>query len=382
MKKLLFVILSCIVTYYAGAQKFSVEQYIQQYKDIAIAEMKRMGIPAAITLAQGILESENGNSELVMRSNNHFGIKCKTSWTGGSVYHDDDANGECFRSYVTAQESFRDHSNFLRGNTRYQFLFGLDASDYRSWAYGLKKAGYATNPNYPGILIKNIEQYNLQPYTLSAISDLPVFDASKYENDKEDPVKMNGSEKTTDTSADNSVVSIVDIPDKEITINKSKCVFAKKGTSLLVIATKNNIDLNKLLKFNELAEDGTLGKNQYLFLQKKQKTGERMFCIVQPGQTIYDIAQQNGVQLQYLLEYNNLSDNDVVAAGATVLLQPASKIKKEKIKPRKQAFHKVAPKEGLYALSQKYNVTVAQLKEWNNLENEELKVGQQLIIAK
>ena len=121
---------------------------------------------------------------------------------------------------------------------------------------------------------------------------------------------------------------IAALSDKEITINKSKCVFAKKGASLLVIATKNNIDLNKLLKFNELAEDGTLGKNQYLFLQKKQKTGERMFCIVQPGETIYDIAQQNGVQLQYLLEYNNLSDKDVVVAGATVLLQPVSKTKK------------------------------------------------------
>lgn len=101
--------------------------------------MKRMGVPAAITLAQGILESENGNSELVKKSNNHFGIKCKNTWTGETVYHDDDAAGECFRSYKTAEESSRDHSNFLRGNGRYAFLFQLDAADYKAWAYGLKK---------------------------------------------------------------------------------------------------------------------------------------------------------------------------------------------------------------------------------------------------
>ena len=166
------------------AQQVSVERYIDAYKDIAIREMKRMGIPASITLAQGILETESGNSDLVKKSNNHFGIKCKSSWSGSSVSHDDDASGECFRKYNTAEESYRDHSNFLRGSDRYAFLFKLPVSDYKRWAHGLKKAGYATNPAYPDILIKNIEKYNLQQYTLIGVGEVPVYNDSGYTDDK------------------------------------------------------------------------------------------------------------------------------------------------------------------------------------------------------
>ena len=374
MQKLFVAILSCLVSSGAGAQKISVEQYIQQFKDIAIVEMKRMGVPAAITLAQGILESENGNGELVKKSNNHFGIKCKNTWTGETVSHDDDASGECFRSYKTAEESYRDHSNFLRSNSRYESLFRLDPADYRSWARGLKKAGYATNPNYPAILIKNIEQYNLQQYTLFAVKDLPDFDPLKNNDDVKDTVQLQAN------TTDSDVVSILDVPDKIITINKSKCILAKKGTSLLFIASKNNINLNKLLEFNELAEDGILGKTQYVYLQKKQKTGETDSCIVQPGETIYDIAQKNGVQLQYLLDYNKLSDEDVVTAGTRLILRPVNEIKKQK-KQNGVIIHKVAAKEGLYGIAKKYNVTVQQLKKWNKLDSDELTTGQELIVS-
>src|SRR5215203_6117574 len=131
-----------------SAQTLTPEQYISLYKDFAIREMKRMGVPAAITLAQGLLETESGNSVLVKKSNNHFGIKCKNNWTAGGVSHDDDAPGECFRTYKDADDSYRDHSNFLRGSDRYAFLFALDPSDYKGWAHGIKKAGYATNPKY------------------------------------------------------------------------------------------------------------------------------------------------------------------------------------------------------------------------------------------
>src|SRR5688572_1051041 len=161
MKKMCIVIVIALLVQSALAQVISVEQYIEQHKDFAIREMKRMGVPAAITLAQGILETESGNSPLVKKSNNHFGIKCKTTWTAGGVSHDDDAAGECFRSYKDAESSYRDHSNFLRGSERYASLFKLNPTDYRGWAYGLKKAGYATNPRYPQILIKNIEKHNL-----------------------------------------------------------------------------------------------------------------------------------------------------------------------------------------------------------------------------
>lgn len=143
--------------------------YIRTYRQLAVDEMIRTGVPASIKLAQGIHETEAGQSDLVNRSNNHFGIKCKTGWQGNKVYHDDDARGECFRSYDKAEDSYSDHSNFLRGNQRYAFLFELDPTDYKSWAFGLKKAGYATNIKYSQILIKLIEDYNLQQYSLIAL---------------------------------------------------------------------------------------------------------------------------------------------------------------------------------------------------------------------
>ena len=162
---ILFFVLTFISV--ASAQKITPEQYISKYKDMAISEMKRSGVPASITLAQGILETESGNSDLLQRSNNHFGIKCKSNWTGDSVSHDDDAKGECFRAYKDAEDSYRDHSDFLKGSARYAALFQLDPNDYKGWSYGLRKAGYATNPRYPEILIRNIEKYNLQHQTIA-----------------------------------------------------------------------------------------------------------------------------------------------------------------------------------------------------------------------
>src|SRR6201994_2139231 len=150
--------------------------YVNTYKSLAIAEEQRSGIPAAIILAQGLHESEAGTSELVKASNNHFGIKCKDDWKGGVVYHDDDARQECFRSYPTAKDSYRDHSEFLRRSTRYAFLFDLDPTDYEGWAYGLRKAGYATNIRYSQILIKLVRDYNLQQYSLIAMGKMKPAD--------------------------------------------------------------------------------------------------------------------------------------------------------------------------------------------------------------
>src|SRR5215216_1988069 len=146
-----------------------IKDYVLQFKDIAIEEMKRTGVPAAITLAQGIHETSAGQSVLVLKSNNHFGIKCKAEWTGPSVSHDDDARGECFRKYSSPYDSYRDHSDFLTSRPHYASLFKLDPTDYEAWAWGLKKAGYATNPKYPQVLIKLIRDYNLQDYTLIAM---------------------------------------------------------------------------------------------------------------------------------------------------------------------------------------------------------------------
>ncbi|HUS00545.1 MAG TPA: glucosaminidase domain-containing protein [Chitinophagaceae bacterium] len=385
MKKAFLSIISLYCLTSAFSQKISKEEYIHAYKDFAIREMKRMGVPAAITLAQGILETENGNSPLVKKSNNHFGIKCKSSWTAEGVSHDDDAIGECFRTYKDAEGSYRDHSNYLRGNDRYAFLFRLDPKDYKGWAYGLKRAGYATNPKYPEILIKNIEENNLQQYTMLAVNEVPFFDASKYQSDPEDKafaaiVKSAGS-------FNNQQVSFVSNTSKErIEINGSKAVYETKGRSLLAIATENNINLNKLREYNDMEKDGLLEEDQFIFLEKKSKEGDKDIYIVQSNENLYDVAQKNGIRLQNLYEYNDLKGNEKIFAGSKLKLKPAAKEETVLVKDAPVAVplktYSVQPKEGLYAISKKYGVTVSQLKEWNNLTDDNLKVGQQLIVSK
>jgi LysM repeat protein len=358
-----------------------------------VREMKRMGIPAAISLAQGILETENGNSDLVKKSNNHFGIKCKNTWTAGGVSHDDDAPGECFRMYKNAIDSYRDHSNFLRGNVRYAFLFKLDPRDYKAWAYGLRKAGYATNPSYPEILIKNIEDNNLEQYTLEAADEVPVFDASKYSDDPED---KEIADVLKAAGKNNKAPGNTDLFEPtRLTINERKALFVPGGTSLLAIASQNNINLARLLEINDLEKDGLLEKDQYIFLEKKQNHGNQDYYIVQQDETMYDVAQKNGILLQSLYEYNKIAAADNIYPGTKILLRPASGYQPSasvngRIQPglynqprvTDAKTHEVQPKESLYAISKKYDITIAQLKEWNNLKDDSVHIGQLLIISK
>ena len=170
-------VLGMVIVFRAPAQvSVNGVNYVNTYKALAVAEEQRTGVPAAITLAQGLHESEAGMSELVRNSNNHFGIKCKEDWKGGTYFHDDDSRQECFRSYPTAEDSYRDHSDFLKRGGRYAALFQLDPTDYTGWAYGLKKAGYATNIRYSQILIRLIKEYNLQQYTLIAVGKMAASD--------------------------------------------------------------------------------------------------------------------------------------------------------------------------------------------------------------
>jgi LysM repeat protein len=301
------------------AQLLTKEQYIDMYKDIAMQEMQRVGVPAAITLAQGILESENGNSDLTKQSNNHFGIKCKSNWTGPKVYHDDDTNGECFRVYATAEDSYRDHSDFLKQGSRYAFLFQLDPTDYKGWAYGLKQAGYATNPQYPDILIQNIEKYGLQQYTLLALNgstkstDL-VYSDNRRENTIVSNVKYNIPNEVTAPTA-------LHTKGEKVSINGNKAVWALKGTSLLAIAMEHDMSLGRLLDYNDMDDDGLLQKDQYLFIEKKSKEGDKPFYITKEGETLFDVAQLNGIRLQNLCEYNLLKPNDVIKKGSKLNLK-------------------------------------------------------------
>lgn len=394
VKKLFVLALLFTACKTIAAQNLTPEQYIEKYKDNAIREMKRMGVPASITLAQGLHESEFGNSVLVKKSNNHFGIKCKSSWTGGGVSHDDDAPGECFRTYISAEESYRDHSNYLRGNQRYASLFELNPADYKGWAYGLKKAGYATNPRYPVILIQTIEKYNLQQYSLVAISDMPKYDKSQFEDDKEVPFVYNEEEENKSFAKNVSNKDVLPAEgtdlDRIVHINQVKCIMAKKGTSLLAIAARQNIDLAKLLEYNDFVQDGLLLKDQPVYLQRKAIQGNTEIYVCKKGETLLDAAQQNGIQLEYLARYNGLTKNTVISEGATLYLQPAKQlamVKSQKapgtpVTISEIKYHEVQPKEGLYGISKKYGVSVQQLKEWNNLTSDSLSISQQLIVSK
>lgn len=318
MKKLFLIVLGFTVVSTSFAQRTTPEEYIEKYREAAIMEMKRSGVPASITLAQGLLETENGNSDLLQRSNNHFGIKCKSDWQGESVKHTDDAPNECFRKYQSAKESYADHSDFLRKNQRYSALFNLDLYDYKGWANGLKRAGYATNPRYPQILIANIEKYELFQY------------------DKAEPGRSNPNPNILDSIArKNSISSNQDnqpviVAAKAETVNEGlskfngiKAVFAKANTSLLAIASKAGIALSKLLDFNDMDKDGLLAESQYIYLEKKAKQGITPSLTISQSSSLQEISQNTGVQLQYLALYNKLEKNAIVPAGTSVLLKPA-----------------------------------------------------------
>ncbi len=259
MVKTIFLLFVCLMVGNVYAQRMTVEEYVATYKDAAIAQMKRLGVPASIILAQGILETENGNSDLVRKSNNHFGIKCKSTWTGMSVTHTDDAPNECFRKYNTAEESYRDHSDYLFNTPRYASLFQLSATDYKGWAYGLKRAGYATNPRYPQILIGNIEKYNLQQYNSLDGAERIVGNPVASNITSSVITKSPPSEVVVETPKENNVFKKIFSGRKNRDnqfFNRLKAVMVFKGTSLLAIATENEIPLVKLLEFNDLKEDG------------------------------------------------------------------------------------------------------------------------------
>ncbi len=297
------------------AQKITPEMYIDIYKDAAVAEMKRSGVPASITLAQGILETESGNSELVKKSNNHFGIKCKANWTGETVRHTDDAANECFRKYSKAAESYKDHSDFLKTSSRYSSLFELNPTDYKGWAYGLKKAGYATNPKYPQIVISNIEKYNLQQYDDSNFG-LKTFTDVTQKQAEPTYAKLAYVGKVLD--GEDEITAGIKNADK---INGLKAIYASAGTSLIAIATSANIDLAKLLDYNDLTSDGLLKENQIIYFEKKNKQGNADLYKVIEDESLQIISQKNAVQLKQLSQLNNMREFILIRKGSVIKLR-------------------------------------------------------------
>lgn len=271
------------------------EQYIAKYKDLAIEQMLRYKIPASITLAQGLLESGAGLSELAVKGNNHFGIKCH-GWTGRKTYHDDDEAGECFRAYDNARESFEDHSRFLRNNTRYARLFELRRTDYRGWANGLKACGYATNPRYAQSLIGIIELYALSDYDTATTYDRFL------------------ERHTSDTPARPGTTL-----HQIYSYNDNYYVVAREGDTFRSIAKEVGISRRKIARYNERDKNDTLQPGEYIYLKKKRKKAEKRYKnhphTVRQGESLYSIAQQYAIQTKSLYKKNHLSTDYQLRVG-------------------------------------------------------------------
>ncbi len=392
------LILFCFVLglHTAHAQSEATVVYIEQYKKIAVQEMKRTGIPASITLAQGILESNSGESNLAKKFNNHFGIKCKSDWKGETTFQDDDAKQECFRVYPTALASFKDHSDFLKNRPNYAPLFALDPVDDSAWAYGLKKAGYATATDYPKRILKIIDDYELSQYnfpeleneveeeTAKAVSDGPKAVAILPKKDtvvaivkdtistksldtviKQPVVAIDSIKKTTQAqiyAADTTNISlskvkgiestnsssnseipsmkglgvskdtvkqvlftitkkkVINYPKEKFKINSVPVLWVKAGSSYLQIAQIHKISLYKLFVYNDMEEADVVSKDQLVFIAQKKKSGNKSIHTAKEGETLYEISQNEGIQLSYLKSYNKKLSNGPLKEGTIVLL--------------------------------------------------------------
>ena len=318
--------------------------YIQNYADIAMEEMRVYKIPASITIAQGMLESGNGNSTLALKSNNHFGVKCHKGWSGKKVYHDDDKKGECFRKYKYVHTSYKDHSLFLTQRSRYAFLFDYPEDDYRAWAKGLKKAGYATDPKYPSKLIDIIEKYQLQDFDAVVLNKK----SKKYRK-----TYVSTSKKST----------------------KKGVHLVAKGETLYSISRLYNVEVNDLkswnnLKSNELVVDQELQvKGPSKKKTKRIKVNKKGWHVVEKGETLYSISRLYGMSVDQLIAENNLKSNAI---------DVGMKLKVDELRSNKGKSYTVKKGDTLYSIAKKFDLSVEDLKKMNKLSSNELNVGQRL----
>jgi len=316
----------------SSGQSPTEEAYISNYKDIAVSEMKRTGIPASITLAQGMIESDYGRSGLAREANNHFGIKCHNDWTGPKVYHNDDRRNECFRKYGKPEESFYDHSDFLKSGSRYDFLFDFAATDYKSWARGLKKAGYATNPDYANMLIRKIEKENLSYYDRGykstglpqgnqvAVQEVPaVQDTGKTVNtvNQEKPVNP----------IDESTLVVARVP-RVMENNRIQYIVVKDGDSREKIENEFGLLRWEIPKYNELNNDFSIVPGQVLYIQPKREKAEpgKEYYSTVEGDTMYLISQRYGIKLKSLYKMNRMEEDTEPAPGIKIWLSSAKPV--------------------------------------------------------
>lgn len=313
----------------AEAERSPQHDYIEKYSRMAVAEMYRSGVPASITLAQGMLESSNGQSELAVRANNHFGIKCH-DWKGARLFYDDDRKGECFRKYSSPEESFRDHSDFLRYRDRYKFLFDLETTDYKGWAYGLKRAGYATDPAYPRKLIKLIEDYDLDRFDSMSedyASEAGRKAAREHRRNRRQtgiPASPSVLEQAVPLSQREGRAFALSLSRKLYSQNGVAFVYSAEGETYSDIAEANGLFVKEILRFNDLSEETDLLPGTVVYLQrKKSRAAEdiRMHIVDSEDETLRDIAQRYGVRLKSVLKMNGFAPDRELHEGDVVRLR-------------------------------------------------------------
>ncbi|WP_107038782.1 glucosaminidase domain-containing protein [Brumimicrobium mesophilum] len=295
----------------------SLEQYIEKWKDVAMNQMLTHGIPASITLSQGILESGFGNSKLAVKANNHFGIKCH-DWKGDTYKKHDDKRNECFRKYDDAAQSFEDHSTFLTTRSRYASLFELEITDYKSWAKGLKEAGYATNPQYPRRLIDIIERYNLDQYDILATSDWIVENKTTSDQPKKEIEIPSGSKvkKVNNSKPENSQKTNQFAAASKHTVftnkNRTKYVIAGKHDTFYLISKELGLSLNQLHKWNDFPPTKDIlseGDKIYIMRKRRKIDNEVVQFEINQNKKLWEIAQEHGVQLKILTDMRQSSNN-------------------------------------------------------------------------
>lgn len=341
----------------AEAQTITVKQYIDSFKTIAMKEMIEFKIPASITLAQGLLESGSGNSRLARQGNNHFGIKCKKDWTGCTILEDDDALQECFRCYEKAEDSYRDHSRFLRDNKRYAALFTYRIDDYRAWAKGLLAAGYATNQKYADLLIGTIERNRLMRFDSMVLSGYDPFQ--------------------------NQIQ-----PNIDIVYNKVPSTVVGLNQSIETIAEQNNKTPKRLAKFNDLDEHKQIAPGDVLYLKPKKRKASVASHQVQSGETMWEISQKYAIRINSLYKKNLMDPGTEPKPGVVLHLQEKAAGRPDTGRtenmPQRQEvlagakLHKVQAGETLYSISKKYGLSIETIKSLNGLQSDQLTPGQTL----
>ena len=328
MRKVIVIIVVALVTVVIGADAQKMkgsspqERYIYTYSDIAVAEMQRTGVPASITLAQGIIESGAGLSNLAVNGNNHFGIKCHNNWKGGTMFMDDDAKGECFRTYDNPDDSFRDHSDFLRYRDRYKFLFDLDRRDYKGWAFGLKQAGYATDPSYANKLIRCIEEYDLSRFDFLTNEELANMPESP--NKIEEPVAIRTTSLSSGSQSTVSEQFRFSLSRVMYSLNNVAFVYSQEGESYKSIAKDHHLFLFEILRFNEVKANAELEPGTVVYLEAKKRrapVGLEMYIVSEDGESLHNICQRFAVKESSIRLLNRMDSNTQLFEGDVLKLR-------------------------------------------------------------